>query len=80
MITCDINRLIIGFIDLSECKVASLNLVYQNKLNAIRNKLTFVATNGINLFNDPFIQEFPRHKDLLKPCDSTELAQSTTHH
>ncbi len=43
MVTCDNNRLIIGFIDISECMVAYLNLVHQNKLNTVRNKSTVVA-------------------------------------
>ena len=30
MVNCDNNRLIICFIDISECMVASLNLVHQN--------------------------------------------------
>jgi hypothetical protein len=34
----------------------------------------------MNLFNDPFLQEFPRNKELLKLRDSTELAQNTTQH
>ena len=77
---CDHDRLTINFIDISECMVVSLNLVHQSKLNTIRHKSTVVVVNGMNLFYDPFLQEFPRHKDLLKLRDSTESAQNTTHH
>ncbi len=80
MVTCDSNRLFIGLIDTSECMVVSLNLVHQSKLNTIRHKSTVVVVNGMTLFNDPFFQELPRHKDLLKLRDSTESAQNTTHH
>ncbi len=80
MVTCDNNRPIICFIDISECMVASLNLVHQNKLNTIRHKSTVVVVNGINSFNGPFLQEFHRHKDLSKLRDSTESAQNTSHH
>jgi hypothetical protein len=59
--------------------VASLNLVHQNKLNTIWHKSTVVVVNGINLFNDPFLQEFPSYKDLLKLRNSTESAQNTSH-
>ncbi len=80
LVTCDSNRLIIGFIATSECMVNSLNLVHKSKLNTIRNKSTVVVVNGMNLFIDPFLQEFPRNKELLKLRDSTELAQNTTQH
>ncbi len=62
---CDHDRLTINFIDISECMVVSLNLVHQSKLNTIRHKSTVVVVNGMNLFNDPFLQYFPRHNDLL---------------
>ncbi len=60
--------------------VVSLNLVHQRKLNTIRHKSTVVVVNGMILFNDPFLQELPRHKDLLKLRDLTESAQNTCHH
>ncbi len=50
---------------------------HQSKLNTIRHKSTVVVVNGMNLFNDPFLQELPKHKDLLKLRDSTKSSQNT---
>ncbi len=60
--------------------VVFLNLVHQSKLNTIRHKSTVVVVNGMNLFDDPFLQKLPTHKDLLKLHDSTESAQNTSYH